>query len=88
MTSKKKLQGGTQSKPMSSLPSEPWISMRNGTLIITFTSIVMGVLTAMQVVPVKGWLEGVLWGLLYGGMIWAVFFGLIFVNRFLKRKQS
>ena len=88
MTNKKEALTGKQSKSIQSLPVEPWISMRNGALIITFTSIVMGVLTAMQVVPVKGWLEGILWGLLYGGMIWAIFFGLLFVNRFLKRKQS
>ena len=59
--------------------------MRNGTIIITFTSIGMAVLTAIQVIPVKGWLEGILWGLLFGGLIWVIFFGMIFINRFLKR---
>jgi hypothetical protein len=88
MTNKKKSQDGQQSKSMPSLPTEPWISMRNGIIIITFTSIFMGVLTSIQVIPVKGWVEGILWGLLYGGMIWIIFFGLILVNRFLKRKQS
>ena len=59
--------------------------MRNGTMIITFTSIGMAVLTASQVIPIKGWLEGILWGLLFGGLIWVIFFGMIFINRFLKR---
>ena len=86
MTKKKKPQAGEQSKSTQVLPSEPWISMRSGSIIITFTSIGMAVLTAIQVIPVKGWLEGILWGLLYGGMIWVIFFGLIYVNRFLKRK--
>jgi hypothetical protein len=45
----------------------------------------MAVLTAIQVVPVKGWLEGILWGLLFGVLIWAIFLGLIFTNRFLRR---
>ncbi len=88
MTKKKKLQDGQQSEAKPSLPVEPWISMRNGSLIIVFTSIVMGVLTAIQVIPVKGWLEGILWGLLYAGLIWAIFFGLIFFNRLLKRNRS
>jgi uncharacterized membrane protein len=85
VTNKKELQAGKQTKSTTSLPNEPWISMRNGTVIITITSIGMAVLTAIQVIPVKGWIEGVLWGLLFGGLIWIIFFGLIFVNRFLKR---
>jgi len=86
VTNKKDSQAGKQAKSTATLPNNPWISMRSGLIIITITSLGMAVLTAMQVVPVKGWLEGVLWGLAYGGMIWIIFFGMIFVNRFLKRK--
>jgi hypothetical protein len=76
----------TAEKAMDKLfTSEPWIPMRNGIVIITITSIGMAVLTAIQVIPVKGWGEGLLWGLLFGALIWAIFFGLIFVNRFLRR---
>jgi hypothetical protein len=85
VTNKKELQASKQPKSTTSLPSDPWISMRSGAIIITFTSIGMAVLTAIQVIPVKGWVEGVLWGLLFGALIWIIFFGLIFVNRFLKR---
>ena len=85
MANKKKSQADKQNKSSTSLPTEPWISMRSGTVIITFTSIGMAVLTASQVIPIKGWLEGILWGLLFGGLIWVIFFGMIFINRFLKR---
>jgi hypothetical protein len=85
VANKKKPQSNKKSKSNTSLPNEPWISMRSGTMIITFTSVGMAVLTASQVIPVKGWLEGILWGLLFGGMIWAIFFGMMFINRFLKR---
>jgi len=85
VANKKKLQADKQSKSIPSLPTEPWISMRSGTIIIVFTSIGMAVLTAIQVIPIKGWLEGILWGLLFGGLIWVIFFGMIFINRFLKR---
>lgn len=88
MTNKKKLKDSEQSKSMASLPADPWISMRSGAIIITFTSIGMAVLTAIQVIPVKGWVEGVLWGLLFGALIWIIFFGLIYINRFLKQKRS
>jgi hypothetical protein len=65
--------------------SQPWISMKSGLKIITITSIAMAVLTAWQVVPAKGWLEGILWGLLFGALVWAVFFGNILITRFLRR---
>lgn len=65
--------------------SQPWISMRSGMKIIAFTSIAMAVLTAWQVIPSKGWIEGILWGLLFGVLIWAIFFGNILLNRFLHK---
>ncbi len=40
--------------------------MKNGAVIITITSIGMAILTAIQVIPVKVWLEGILRSLLFG----------------------
>jgi len=65
--------------------AQPWISMRRGIEIITITSIFMAILTAWEVVPQRGWLEGILWGLLFGVLIWVIFFGLIYINRLLRR---
>lgn len=65
--------------------NQPWISMRRGLIIMTITSIAMAVLTAWQVIPSRGWLEGILWGLLFGGMVWAIFFGNILLNKILRR---
>lgn len=65
--------------------NQPWLSMRRGLIIMTITSIAMAVLTAWQVIPSKGWLEGILWGLLFGGFVWAIFFGNILINKFLRR---
>jgi len=59
--------------------------MRSGLIIITITSIGMAVLTAWEVIPVKGWGEGILWGLLFGVLIWIIFFGMIFFNRLIRR---
>jgi ABC-type antimicrobial peptide transport system permease subunit len=71
--------------PWAGLEAKPWISMRSGIIIISITSIVMAVLTAIQAIPIKGWVEGILWGVVFGAFIWALFFGMIFINRFLRR---
>ena len=73
------------SAPFDLPPAQPWISMRTGTRVVGIASIGMAVLTAWEVVPVKGWLEGILWGLLYGGFIWVIFFGMLLFNRFIRR---
>jgi hypothetical protein len=65
--------------------NQPWISMRKGMIVIAITSVALAVLTASQVVPARGWLEGILWGLLFGALIWAIFFGNILINKFLRR---
>lgn len=66
--------------------NQPWISMRTGVIIIAFASVAMAVLTAWQAIPSTGWLEGILWGLLFGGMIWVIFYGNILINKFLRKK--
>ena len=59
--------------------------MRQGMIIMAITSVALAVLTAWQVIPSKGWVEGILWGLLFGALIWAIFFGNILINRLLKK---
>jgi uncharacterized membrane protein len=71
-------------KPEQSL-NQPWISMRKGIIVIAITSVAMAVLTAWQVISSQGWVEGILWGLLFGTLIWAVFFGNILINKLLRR---
>jgi hypothetical protein len=68
------------------LPVQPWISMRRGLIVMAITSVVLAVWISSQVIPATGWLEGILWGLLFGGMIWAIFFGNILINKFLRRR--
>jgi len=72
----------------SQTPGEPsskgWIPLQMGTAIITIVSIFMAVLTAWQVIPVRGWITGLLYALLFGGLIWAIFFGLRLFFRFLR----
>lgn len=65
--------------------AQPWISMRSGIRTIAITSLGMAILTAWQVIPQKGWLEGTLWGLLFGALIWVIFFGMYGFNRLIRR---
>ena len=85
MAKKKKNKQKLKEQNMEKSLNQPWISMRNGMIIMTITSIAMAVLTAWQVIPSRGWLEGILWGLLFGAFIWAIFFGNILINRFLRK---
>jgi hypothetical protein len=79
------MRSNKQSNQKDELRMEPWISMRSGKIIIAITSIGMAVLTAIQVIPIKGWVEGLLWSVLFGALIWVVFFGMNFINRFFRR---
>ena len=84
----KKKNNSKKFDPKKDLPPEltqPWIKMNTAMKVITLTSIAMAVLTAWQVIPARGWLEGILWGLAFGAMIWAIFFGMMWVNRLLRR---
>lgn len=59
----------------------PWISMRNGIIVISIASIAMAVLTAWEVIPVKGVIQGLLYGIFFGGLIWMIFLGFTFFRR-------
>jgi hypothetical protein len=85
MAKKKKNKEKLKEQEMEERLHQPWISMRSGLKIMIVTSIAMAVLTAWQVIPSKGWLEGILWGLLFGALIWAIFFGNILITRLLRR---
>lgn len=64
---------------------QPWISMRSGIIIMAFTSLVLALFIAWQVSSSRGWGEGVLWGLLFAALIWVIFFGNLFITRFLRK---
>jgi hypothetical protein len=83
---KKKKKKQKQAEPdIKEALNRPWISMRRGLVVIAVTSVAMAVLTAWQVIPSKGWLEGIFWGLVFGALIWAVFFGNILINKLLRK---
>jgi hypothetical protein len=64
---------------------QPWISLKTGRRIILAVSLGMAILTAMQVIPQRGAAEGILLGVIFGGLIWVIFEGYTLLNRFLRR---
>jgi succinate dehydrogenase hydrophobic anchor subunit len=65
--------------------TQPWLRMRTAIILIAITSIALGVFMAWQVAPSVGWLEAIGWGVLFGGAIWAIFYGGLWFNRFVQR---
>ena len=65
--------------------NQPPISKRTALIILAIISAGIAVLTAWQLIPSKGWVEGILWGLLYGALVWAMFFGNILIKGFLRK---
>jgi hypothetical protein len=83
----KKQQKREAEKRQMELLSKPWISMRTGIIVLAVVSIGMTILTAYQAIPVRGVLEGILWGLFFGGATWLVFLGYLLFNRFVRGKR-
>ena len=63
-----------------------WISMRTALIVMAIVSIGLGAWTAYQVSYTRSIVESILWGLLFAGSIWLVFFGFMWFNRFLRRR--
>ncbi len=83
MSKKKKNESQTTAAPEG---AGPWIPMRTGVIIIAITSVAMAALVISQNWPYMSPLESIGWGLFYGGLIWAIFFGMLAFNRWMGRK--
>ena len=80
MAKKTKQKGKKQTTEQIPL-NTPWVSMKAGIIVISITSIAMAVLTAWEAIPVKGVVQGLLYGVFFGGLIWIIFLGFILFRR-------
>jgi len=56
---------------------KPWIQWKTGLLTMTIISIALAILVAWQVIVTEDNIgKGILWGLIFGGSTWLVFFGM------------
>jgi uncharacterized membrane-anchored protein len=65
--------------------SDPWISMRSGLIVMGVISVGLAIWTAYQASAERPLMESILWGAVFGGSLWLVFFGFILFNRFIRR---
>jgi hypothetical protein len=72
-------------KEEQSLPAQPWVSMRGAMIIMAITSLALAILIAWQVIPDNGWLKGIGRGILFGSLIWAIFFGNLWISKKLRK---
>jgi hypothetical protein len=65
--------------------NQNWLSMSKGVRVITVMSLSLGLWTSYNTVRALGWAEGLMWGFIFGGSIWLVFFLAFYVNKFFRR---
>lgn len=67
---------------------EPWIRQRSGVRIVLAAGVVLAILVAINLI--RGgtpWVEGILWGLGFGGSIVAVFYGMTWFHSLFNKKS-
>ena len=56
---------------------KPWIQWKTGLVAMTIVSIALAIWVAWQVIVTEDNIgKGILWGLIFGGSTWLVFFGM------------
>jgi len=88
MSSKNKKPTSKKEKDLEDLRA-PWIQKSTGFIVITVLSIGIMILVAAQMIMGDGdWGRGLLWGFLFGGSIWLVFFGMNWFHSLFRSKTN
>jgi len=76
-------------KPEIKFERKPWIEKTKGLQLIGGVSLIMAILVAYQIIRGSGnWGQGILWGLVFGGSIFLVYFGMNAFHAFMKRDKD
>ncbi len=68
---------------------KPWIQQRTGLRLIIGISVGLMILVAAQIIIGTGdWGKGILYGLLFGGSIWLVFYGMNWFHSLFRSKEK
>ena len=66
-----------EDKPLDPLERKPWIEKTKGIRIIIIVSFGLALWVGYQIVSVEGdWGRAILWGAIFGGSTWLVYFGM------------
>ncbi len=78
-----------ENKPEEKFERKPWIEKTSGMQIIGFAGLILAVLVASQIIRGSGdWGQGILWGVIFGGSVFLVYFGMNAFHRFMNRGKD
>lgn len=78
-----------EKKPEIKLERKPWIEKTKGLLLIGFVSLFLTILVAYQIIRGSGdWGQGILWGLIFGGSVFLVYFGMNAFHALMNRNKD
>ena len=82
--------GKTKSNPTEKeIKRKPWIPWNTGIKAMTVVSIALALWVGWQVIATEDNIgKGVFWGLIFGGSIWLVFFGMNFFHSLFGSKKN
>ena len=83
----KKADNEEKSNAESPALNQSWLSMRTGLIIMTIVSLGFAGFVAWNYYESSGIFKAILIGLMFGGILWAIFVGNLYFNRFLRRKK-
>jgi arginine exporter protein ArgO len=68
---------------------KPWIERTRGLQVIGLAGILLGVLVAYQIIRGSGnWGQGILWGFIFGGSVFLVYFGMNAFHKFMNKNKE
>jgi predicted cobalt transporter CbtA len=78
-----------EKKPEIKFERKPWIEKTKGLQLIGGVSLVLAVLVAYQIIRGSGdWGQGILWGLIFGGSVFLVYFGMNAFHNLMKKEKD
>ena len=68
---------------------KPWIQKARGMQVIIIAAILLAVLVAYQIIQGSGdWGQGILWGLIFGGSVFLVYFGMMAFHKWVNKGNN
>ena len=68
---------------------KPWIEKTRGLQVIGLAGLLLGVLVAYQIIRGSGdWGQGILWGLIFGGSVILVYFGMNAFHKLMNKNKE
>lgn len=85
MLSKKK----QEKQPDLNLEKKPWIDRVKGLRTVILVGLALAVLVGYQIIQGEGtWWQGILWGLVFGGSVILVYFGMNAFHAFINKDKD